>query len=140
MAQYIDKSALLAEIERLIEKYSGCPTRNSYEEGLKGGRLIGYKDALYKINTLEVKDVQEYEQPDYSCFETTYKCGKKPHWNVGDTLAYYEFCSDREGEHVLGKVANVRFDEEQSDWIYTFEGGRLYEEELLLEDETYKKK
>ena len=34
-----------------------CPTRNSYEEGLKDGRLIGYKDALHKINTLEVKEV-----------------------------------------------------------------------------------
>jgi hypothetical protein len=53
MAQYIDKDSALAEIKRLIEKYSKCPTRNNYEEGLKVGRLIGYKDALYKINTLE---------------------------------------------------------------------------------------
>lgn len=57
MEQYISKSALLAEIEKLIAEYSKCPPRNNYEEGLKGGRLIGYKDALYKINTLEVKEV-----------------------------------------------------------------------------------
>jgi hypothetical protein len=57
MAQYIDKYALVAEIENLENTYKKCPTRNSYEEGLKDGRLIGYEDALHKINTLEVKDV-----------------------------------------------------------------------------------
>ena len=56
MEQYIPKSALVAEIENLENTYKKCPTRNSYEEGLKDGRLIGYKDALYKINTLEVKE------------------------------------------------------------------------------------
>ena len=50
----IDKSALVAEIENLENTYKKCQTRNSYEEGLKEGRLIGYKDALYKINSLEV--------------------------------------------------------------------------------------
>ena len=60
MAQYIDKSALVAEIENLENTYKKCPTRNSYEEGLKDGRLIGYKDALYKINTLEVKDFEDF--------------------------------------------------------------------------------
>ena len=57
MAQYIDKSALVAEIESLENIYKKCPIRNSYEEGLIDGRLIGYKDALYIINTLEVKEV-----------------------------------------------------------------------------------
>lgn len=57
MAQYVNKSALVAEIEKLMEKYSKCQTRNNYEDGLKDGRLIGYKDALSKIDTLEVKDV-----------------------------------------------------------------------------------
>ena len=53
----IDKDALVAEIENLNSTYKKCPTRNSYEEGLKNGRLIGYKDALHKISTLEVKEV-----------------------------------------------------------------------------------
>lgn len=57
MAQYINKDALVAEIENLENTYKKCPTRNSYEDGLKEGRLIGYKDALHKINTLEVKEV-----------------------------------------------------------------------------------
>jgi len=57
MTQLIDKSALVAEIENWENIYKKCPTHNSYEEGLKEGRLIGYKDALHKINTLEVKEV-----------------------------------------------------------------------------------
>ena len=57
MPHLIDKSALVAEIENLENKYKKCPARNSYEEGLKNGRLIGYKDALHKINTIEVKEV-----------------------------------------------------------------------------------
>ena len=64
MAQYIDKSALVAEIESLENIYKKCPTRNSYEEGLIDGRLIGYKDALYIINTLEVKEVDLMEEID----------------------------------------------------------------------------
>jgi len=55
--EYISKSALVAEIENLENTYKEYPTHNSYEEGLKDGRLIGYKDALHKINTLEVKEV-----------------------------------------------------------------------------------
>lgn len=62
MEQYISKSVLVAEIENLENTYKKCPTRNSYEEGLKDGRLIGYKDALHKINTLEVKEVDLEEE------------------------------------------------------------------------------
>ena len=69
----------------------------------------------------------------------TCKDEQNPHWNVGDTLAYYGFYSDREGECVLGKVTNVEFDEEQCDWFYTFEDGSVYDEQSLLEDQTYKK-
>ena len=64
MAQYIDKSALVAEIEKLMNNYSELPTRNDYEDGLKDGRLIGYKDALYKINSLEVKDMNLEKEKD----------------------------------------------------------------------------
>jgi hypothetical protein len=65
MTQYIDKSVIVAEIERLIRKYSGCPTHTFYEEGLKEGRLIGYNDVLFKINALEVKEVTT-EKTDWS--------------------------------------------------------------------------
>ena len=57
MKRYIDKDALVAEIEKLQKTYSKLSTRNNYEDGLKDGRLIGYKDALDKINNLEVKEV-----------------------------------------------------------------------------------
>ena len=61
----IDKSALVVEIEKLQKTYSELSTRNNYEDGLKEGRLIGYKDALHKINNLEVKEVdleKEYKE------------------------------------------------------------------------------
>ena len=57
MTHLIDKDTVVTEIENLENTYKKCPTRNSYEEGLKNGRLIGYKDALHKINTLETKEV-----------------------------------------------------------------------------------
>ena len=69
MAKLIDKDALVTEIENLENTYKKCPTRNSYEEGLKVGRLIGYKDALHKIDTLEVKEVDLESEMD-SYFET----------------------------------------------------------------------
>ena len=60
----IDKDALVAEIKNLENTYKKCPTRNSYEEGLKDGILIGYEDALHKIDTFEAKEVEEmYERP-----------------------------------------------------------------------------
>lgn len=96
--------------------------------------------AFLEWQTKQFKRAFEGEkQYEYSCFETTYKCGRKPHWNVGDTLAYYEFYSDREGEHILGKITKVEFDEEQCDWFYTFEDGSVYDEQSLLEEQTYKK-
>ena len=100
-------------------------------------QIGAYNKVLSFLDTLEVKGVEEYKQPEYSC--SVYQCGKKPHWNVGDTLAYYGFYSDREGECVLGKVTKVEFDEEQCDWFYTFEDGSLSDEQSLLEDQTYKK-
>ena len=66
MTQLIDKSTLVSEIKELMNKYREIQTRIDYEEGLKNGRLIGYKDALYKINTLKVKEVDlEKEYKDF---------------------------------------------------------------------------
>ena len=56
MAQYIDKSALVAEIDRLKDKFSGYPTCSNYDYGVKDGRLIGYDEVLHIIDTLEVID------------------------------------------------------------------------------------
>lgn len=83
--------------------------------------------------------IEKKEQPEHSFIATIYRCGKNPHWSIGDTLAYYEFTSDCEGEIVLGKVTNVEFDEEYDDWLYTFEDGDQCDEESLLNYETYKK-
>lgn len=93
------------------------------------------QDLLNFIDDMEEED----QQPEYSCFETIYKRGKKTHWNIGDTLAFYESYSDKEGECVLGKVTRVELEEEEDDWFYTFEDGNVYDEQSLLEDKTYKK-
>lgn len=94
---------------------------------------------LKLINLDNSRIMNDDVQPEHSYIESVYRCGKKPHWNIGDTLAYYEFYSNREGECELGKVIKVKFDEEQCDWFYTFEDGSVYDEQSLLEDETYKK-
>ena len=135
----IDKSALVAEIERRIKTNKECML------GLRNldyyqGKVDALNDTISSLNTLEVKDLVESKQPEYSCLETIYQCGKKPHWNIGDTLAYYESCSDREGECVLGKVTRVELEEDENDWFYTFEDGSQYDEASLLEEKTYKKK
>ena len=57
MKELIDKSALVAEIEKMFKSYSECDVCNSYELGLKEGRLRGYRDSLKKINNLKVKEV-----------------------------------------------------------------------------------
>lgn len=101
----------------------------------------GYREAIKRVkeyvDTLPLEMVKE--QPEHSIIETIYICGKNPHWSVGDILAYYEFTSDCEGEIVLGKITKVELDEEYDDWLYTFEDGFQYDEESLLNDETYKK-
>ena len=54
MAQYIDKSALIAEIERRIEGLKDC-----YADTIEGyaGEISGLKRLLETIDTLEVKEV-----------------------------------------------------------------------------------
>lgn len=90
------------------------------------------------MNMTENKQAEN--QPEHSFIETIYRRGKNPHWNIGDILAYYEFNSDCEGEIMLGKITNVELDEECDEWLYTFEDGSKYEEELLLSSyEPYKK-
>ena len=64
MTQYIDKDAAVAEIKKLQKHYGEAQTRNIYEEGLKEGRLIGYRDALHKLDTLEVKNVDLEKEID----------------------------------------------------------------------------
>lgn len=137
MAQYIDKAAVVAEIKRQLSAIDNFPELTATQVAVSEGNKVILTKLLSSLDNLEVKEVVECEQPEHSCFE--YQCGKKPHWNIGDTLAYYEFYTDREGEHVLGKVTKVDFDKEQCDWFYTFKDGSVYDEQSLLEDETYKK-
>jgi len=76
----------------------------------------------------------------YGCIERVYCCGKKHRWEVGDKLFIYIFHTDEEGEIPLGEITNVEYDEEEEDWIYTFDKENKYTEKELLEDEAYKSK
>ena len=82
MEQYIAKSALVEEIENLVNIYKKCPTRNFYEEGLKDGRLLAYEDVLYEIDSFEVKEVDLNEE-----IESYFKgFGKFPSVGIDDCI------------------------------------------------------
>lgn len=81
MTKYIDKSALLAEIERRIKERdfqmkSGCWVSSTYM----------YEDLLDFINTLEVKDANE-------ALHTEYEKGRAD--VIADTLSWLENCWPR---------------------------------------------
>ena len=128
-----------SELFNQLTKEQQALWRKEIEQAVISGGEMGVelaRDPRYKENH-ETND--EDDQPEHSCLVTTYKCGKKPHWNVGDTLAYYEFTSNVEGEHVFGKVASVEFNVETDDWTYVFDSGAIYDEEELITCEAYKK-
>lgn len=77
------------------------------------------------------------DKTKHSYFEYIYHRGTEPTWNIGDKLAYYEFCTDHEGEYDLGTITNIELDEECDDWVYTFDDSNREFEEDLLKSETY---
>lgn len=136
MGQYIDKSALVAEIEK--NKNEMEPERDWHFDEYTNGYLDALKEALSIINTLEVKEVEDYIIPKHSYFEHIYHCGSEPMWKIGDVLAAYQFYSDYEGEYMYGKITDIKMDENE-DWLYTFENGEELYENMLISDEAYKK-
>lgn len=82
MGNLIDKAILTAEIEALKERYRKIKIRNDYEDGLKDGRLIGYEDTLYKINTIDVKD------GDVTNIKNEWSPSKKQMESLKDLLKY----------------------------------------------------
>lgn len=50
--RYIDADILLEEIDELYRHISSIRTKNITEENFKEARLIGYKDAIHKINSM----------------------------------------------------------------------------------------
>lgn len=77
MSEYIDKSALVAEIDRKIEAHKetlkNCDSRIS-EMVLKGS-MSAYLNLLSFIDALEVKEVEEehYAMSDAGSYTTTTK-------------------------------------------------------------------
>lgn len=127
MGKYIDADRLKAEIERLAKTY-----QDSIWRTVKGETANDFRDKL-----LSIIDSLQHEQPEYGYLSTEYVHGKKPRWNVGDVLAYYLCTSNEEGEIVIGKIANVEFDDEEG-WIYTFEDEGASDEQSLTEQGVYK--
>lgn len=127
MGKYIDADRLKTEIERLAKTY-----QDSIWRTVKGETANDFRDKL-----LSVIDSLQQEQPEYGYLSTEYVHGKKPRWNVGDVLAYYLCTSNEEGEIVIGKIANVEFDDEEG-WIYTFEDEGASDEQSLTEQGVYK--
>lgn len=57
MAQYIDKDALVAEIERLKERFIAFHHRDGIDWPLDNyGKMRAYNEVLSFLNTLEVKE------------------------------------------------------------------------------------
>ena len=137
MKKYIDAEKLIAKIEGLKERYGSIIPKSITAQNYQDGRLIGYEDALYEIKK-SLQQEQPEEQPEYGYLSTEYVPGRKPKWNVGDVLAYYICTSNEEGEYPLGKIVNVKFDEEDG-WVYTFEDGSVWDEQSLFEEGAYKK-
>lgn len=62
MAQYIDKSALVAEIERMLETITDASEQDVRDRelgGIYGAQLLVLRNLAKYLDTLEVKEVQE---------------------------------------------------------------------------------
>lgn len=119
----------LVDERNLLKSYSK-DSKDIKEEIKILNRLL---DTIKKHN-------KDKEIPEYGCFKTVYYRGEKSHWQVGDKLAYYEFCTDHEGEYDLGTITKIEFDKKLDNWVYTFDDPSETElsEEELLDLEVYK--
>lgn len=71
--KYIDTEKLIAEIEALKEKYGSYVAKDEVQRCYKGGRLIGYEDALYKIKKLQQEQTDMGKMSDgYHTFNELY--------------------------------------------------------------------
>ena len=129
------KVDLEKEFKDFLDNIKGMPRMWHSDEQIEWGKDIAKH--FFELG-LNVKK-EETKQPEYSCTQSIYHRGKKHYWNIGDILAYYYYSSDCEGEHIIGQIVDIKIDEEQDDWVYTFENGRIYYEEELLENDIYVK-
>ena len=136
MNKYIDAEKLIAKIVELRKELPDTIEHlNDEESGFARGQQ--YELTAIEAEILCLQQEQSDEQPEYGYLSTEYVHGRKPRWGVGDVLAYYICTSNEEGEYPLGKIVNVEFDEEDG-WVYTFEDESTWDEQSLLEVETYK--
>ena len=134
--KYIDPEKLIAEIEKYENTAIDAYNPRGEDADFWNGKVVACEDLKTFITSLQQE--QSEEQPEYGYLSTEYVHGKKSKWNVGDVLAYYICTSNEEGEYPLGKIINVKSDEEDG-WVYTFEDGSVWDEQSLFEEEAYKK-
>ena len=110
MAQYIDKSALVAEIERRINGLKDC-----HADTIEGyaGEISGLERLLSFINTLEVKEV-DLENLFQALPEKI--ADEKSHQVYELSIYHYD------GQCVVDYVGEIDHDS-----LYTFSGNTLYE-------------
>ena len=89
MEQYISKSAVVAELDRI--KKEECPI-DTYEGRCK---LFYFEQFLSFLNTLEVKENDLVEELDYNDYMTFFK--EHPEYNNGDwgfeeTWTFGQYC------------------------------------------------
>ena len=84
MARYIDKDALIAEIERRMQEHHS-------------GYLVCLKDILSFINTIETKDVESKND-----IQLTWKDMRELHLIFGEIDSEIEFCRCDIQEETIG--------------------------------------
>lgn len=107
------------------------------------GELIsGIDKGMDIVSRIDIVEIEREENPRYC-----YICGKKPCYEVGDTIAEYvdygKYGDYGEYEEVYGEIVSVKYDEELCDWNYEIknkgEEVELYTEQELCDNDVYKK-
>ena len=89
MTQYIDKDALLVEIEKLIDKGKYC-LAEEYDYAYRDGNNSALYALIGKIDTLEVKEV-DFENAYKEFVEDDYVYSKLVNNIVGKAIAKHFF-------------------------------------------------
>lgn len=102
MAQYIDKSALVAEIERKLKNINlnyvsvgSHPSDSDTNKKLQDGISKNLQDLLSFIKTLEVKEndlVEELDYDDYMSFFKVYPEYDNVDWGFEETWTFGQYC------------------------------------------------
>jgi len=138
------KDALLdakKEMDALIKRYSSVKPRDSYDETFQKARLMGYKDAIHRINTLiEKYDSEKHEYPIFDNLneaannyaENNYLEFTETHYDVGGDS--FETDVDDKDAQVNAFKAGAKWQMEKDFNFFTGEMG-AYDPNMEISDE-----